>query len=84
MPTETVETVQEWMARNPLRIWRRTSEMNWREIAVSLGVSVTALQKWESGVMQPNEANIARIERLTNFTVTRSIWEQWHREAPTV
>lgn len=78
MPTATAdETFAEWQERNPLRIWRKNSGRTMAEIAVEVGVSITALQKWESGTSTPNSANMKKLGQLTSDSAIEFRWRDW-------
>lgn len=77
-----LEPMQEWQQANPLRIWRKSAGQTMAHVCAVIGVSITALQKWENGASLPNNSNMNRIAQLTGGEVTGVTWAAWGLRKP--
>jgi DNA-binding transcriptional regulator YiaG len=77
----TIETIDQWLLENPLRKWRKDSQFRVSRIAQILGVSLTAIQKWEGGHTTPNEVNMKSLAALTAQPDFQEQWNKWQASA---
>ena len=72
-----------WKTRNPLRDWRLNRGTTAYSAAALMGVSVQALQRWESGASSPNNGSMALLADLIGEDVDDlSVrWQAWRDEA---
>ena len=75
----TVETARAWVARNPLRIWRKNTRTPLAIIAGTAHVGIAAVQNWEHGAAQPTDEHMQRVADLMGLTVStlQSRWRAW-------
>lgn len=67
-----------WVARCPLRVWRRQHGISQNELALKLGVSRTTIAGWEAGSWSPDEDKWPDIARLTG--VIAKAFDAWRAE----
>jgi len=70
--------ISEWLARNPLRLWRRRTGVPMSSVAILVGVSLTAIQKWEGGLTNPTEVNMMRLATLMESPDLATEWANWN------
>jgi transcriptional regulator with XRE-family HTH domain len=58
------------MADHPLKIFRKNHQLSQDELADKLGVSKSAISRWENGGRWPNRLIVRKISRITNGAVT--------------
>lgn len=75
--TVVVERLREHLSRNPLRVWRDKNDVTLGEVAALLGVSISTLQRWESGVSTINAAHFARLAAITNSEAFGDEFAAW-------
>jgi transcriptional regulator with XRE-family HTH domain len=72
----------EWVAKNPLRIWRKAEGVSPTALASYLGVTSLTVYQWERGGNQPNEENLAKLAIAMNARDLGEVWKEWLSERP--
>lgn len=82
MVTKAEGRLKEWQLQNPLRL-RRGSRSR-ASVAAQIGVSATAVEKWEQGLSTPNPANMAAVARVVSvgYKSLRAEWSVWESSRP--
>lgn len=71
-----------WIGKNPLRRWRKLSDMSPNVIASALGVTRLTIYAWETGGNSPNEENMTRLAVAMNTRDLAERWAEWLKERP--
>lgn len=83
MPIELMRTQQEsWIARNPLRQWRRAHGVTIDQAARLLAVNFRTIQYWEHGSSLPGIKNLLRLADLLGEPELIHGWLAWYKEEP--
>lgn len=69
-----------WQESNPLFQFRKDHQISRSRIATMIGVSMTSIQNWETGVSIPDADNMARITQIVG--VEPKDWEAWLKRKP--
>lgn len=72
----------EWVERNPLRMWRKSQGLTLMGLAPKLKVSMLCLQQWEAGSNRPNLKNMAALQRIMRDPVLPQRWSYWYSTCP--
>jgi len=86
MSTTTKERIGTWRDASPVRKWRLKNGLSLSDAAVLLGVSLTAITKWESGVNMPAESRFEQLAATMKFgsaSTLRNAWGRWIESHPT-
>jgi DNA-binding transcriptional regulator YiaG len=70
--------INEWLHINPLRQWRRRTGTTMSAVAILVGVSLTAIQKWEGGLANPSDVNMTRLATLMEAPDLATEWADWN------
>lgn len=73
---------KEWMEKNPLRSFRKASEISIFSCASAIGVTTSSVQGWESGTAMPTEENMDKIARLVGNPKVAVDWKEWSEARP--
>lgn len=74
---------EEWIERNPLRVWRRDQGLSVSQVASILGVTIMTLGMWEKGITTPNSDNMNNLNELFADDLTEA-WDQWKSDRPSL
>lgn len=74
--------INEWVERNPLRIWRKHNNMSHQDTAMQLGVSWLSVSFWEKGATKPNADNMPLISYLIGVNNLKELWAEWYESRP--
>ena len=66
---------EEWIKKNPLRVFRKRNKLSLGKAAGLIGVQINTIQSWEFGAATPNRENLQRLEKL--IPGAREMWEAW-------
>lgn len=83
MATTLTDRYKEWIARNPLRQWREQEGVAIYAAASMLGIGVSTIQSWESGVYRPKDEHLALLARLIEDDSLAERWRKWYAKKPT-
>lgn len=86
MPKVRMEGVNgrhfDWMARNPLRAWRKENGVSQFSAASMIDVSAFTIQQWEHGAAYPKPDSVARMQRVTEIPALARQWAEWYSANP--
>jgi DNA-binding transcriptional regulator YiaG len=72
-----LENLRGHLARNPLREWRDKNSVSQGEVAALLGVSISTLQRWESGIGTINASHLPRLVVITGNDAFADEFNAW-------
>jgi transcriptional regulator with XRE-family HTH domain len=77
---------KKWIARNPLRIWRKENDISIRMAASMLEVNASTIQDWEGGMIEPNADNMPKIARALSVPRAEldAAWAAWIGAKPSL
>lgn len=84
MATTMTDRYREWIAQNPLRLWREQENVAIYAAASMLGLGVSTIQSWESGVYKPRDEHLDMLARLIDDPDLPDRWHRWYEQKPTV
>ena len=71
-----------WEDANPLRQWRQAIKITVAQAASIFGVSIPAVQKWESGVGGLRRENMERLIKVLRAPDLDEKWTEWLENKP--
>ena len=79
-------TREEWIRRNPLRVWRLADKfkVTQGEVATLMGVSEQSVRNWEHGAMGVTDANLSKLQEVTEVPAFIKKWKAWEGERENV
>lgn len=72
----------EWVERNPLRMWRKANKITLMKLAPQIECSILAVQLWESGSNRPNPKNMDKLIRIMRDPTLPQRWTAWAQSCP--
>lgn len=77
-------TLNDWLAENPLRSWRKAQGINRLDFCTMAGYTPMSVLRWERGVNTPRWENIKRMAEQMDMEPgdLMSRWGQWLERRP--
>lgn len=77
-----LDVYREHVENNPLRKWRHAHGASFNETAALVGISVSTIQKWETGAAYPTDTNLVILQRITGMDDIVDEWTNWYNSIP--
>jgi len=79
---EGFEAVRDWIARNPMRVWRERYRVPRVHVSVVLQCTDKTIQNWENGSGQPTHSHLLLLFGSPGATEMQDRWTQWYTDRP--
>lgn len=77
-----VDEIKDWIARNPLRQFRKQRGISMMKAAGMIGCGMSSIQSWENGAHLPTLESIERLAVVLGIANMPEVWTRWYHARP--
>jgi transcriptional regulator with XRE-family HTH domain len=80
------DDLQQWVEKNPLRVWRKKQGLSASDAALALDLNYSSFQPWERGSYRPMEESMQKMADAMGIKLSTldKKWSDWYAKRPAI